>query len=500
MSGWQAIAAAARKPAQALSAALADPPASQQRLLTSILQANAQSEYGRLYGFSRIKTIDDFRNAVPVCTYADLAPSIARMAAGEPGVLTAAPVVAFEETGGSQSGGKLIALTAAGLAAYRAAILPWLHDLLARRPAIAAGTSYVAISPATRTPTDTPGGLPVGLASDAAYLGHDLAAAFASLLAVPPEVGHLADVEAWRVTTLAHLVSAPDLSFVSVWSPTFLLELIDALPGCADAVAERVDKSARDRLAKALSSAAVDTTLLWPRLDTISCWADGASQVYARRLGDACPHAALQAKGLMATEAAMTLPWGEGPGAVPALTSTVLEFVGENGQAYGAHQLKLGTTYRVLVTAHGGLYRYDMGDMVRCVGLEQAAPRLAFEGRATFVSDLVGEKLDEAFVARALSCLRVPAALRPRTAPKPHYELWVDAAAQPTPDEIGRVEEQLRHNPQYAYARRIGQLGPLVTVPRPGFRAEFHAQESRSGRRLGDLKPLAIIRSDQNRP
>lgn len=495
MSGWHSLLDAATAPARELAAALADPAACQQRLLQTILAANAQTHFGRRHGFARIRTIEDYRKAVPVRSYADHAAWIDRMAAGESDLLTAADVIAFEETSGSDAQAKLIALTAPGLAAYRAAILPWLHDLATRRPGITGGRSYVAISPATRQMKATTGGLSVGLMSDAAYLGDDLAAAFASLLAVPPEVARMEKFDEWQVRTLAHLVAADDLTFVSVWSPTFFLELIAALPRHADVVASRIEPHARHRLAKALKGSGVDTTWLWPRLDTISCWADGVSAVYARRLAETCPQAVLQAKGLMATEAAMTLPWGETPGCVPALASTVLEFATEDGEVRAAHELEKGACYRLIVTTHGGLYRYDMADVVRCIGFEHAAPRLVFEGRTACISDLVGEKLADVFVARVLSTLPRPAALHPRTGPKPHYELWIDDEKPPTQAIIAHVEEQLCRNPQYAYARRIGQLGPLVARGKPGFQADLNQDASRRGRRLGDLKPLAIIRS-----
>jgi hypothetical protein len=46
----------------------------------------------------------------------------------------------------------------------------------------------------------------------------------------PYVVGLVLDVAAWRFATLFHLLKAADLTFISVWSPTFLVVLMDALP------------------------------------------------------------------------------------------------------------------------------------------------------------------------------------------------------------------------------------------------------------------------------
>ena len=282
-------------------------------------------------------------------------------------------------------------------------------------------------------------------------------------------------------------------SFVSVWSPTFFLELLEALPGLSDSVAAGLTPKARSRLAGALAGPRLDTARLWPKLDTISCWTDASSRGFARQLQALCPQASIEPKGLLATEAAITLPWGASPGAVPALLSAFIEFIDAAGEARLAHELRLDARYRIVVTTAGGLYRYDMGDQVRCVGHEGQVARLVFEGRIALVSDMVGEKLDEAFVAQVLGELSAGAALVPRTEPKPHYELWLDAAGGDLRAAERQVDEGLRKNPQYAYARDIGQLGAVAAIAKPGFTARRNFKRANAGRRMGDLKSTALI-------
>ena len=83
-----------------LSAGLDDLSRHQQHVLADLLEFNGDTEFGRRHGFAAIRTLKDFRAAVPVQDYAAHAPLIERMAAGEPNLLTAdAPVVYFTSSG-----------------------------------------------------------------------------------------------------------------------------------------------------------------------------------------------------------------------------------------------------------------------------------------------------------------------------------------------------------------------------------------------------------------
>ena len=510
MTGWVAILDAAAAEYQGFGHACAQPRATQLALLRRIVHENTDSAFGRAHSFAEIDDLDSFRAAVPVRSYDELRPWVDRAAAGEPAVLTADPVVAFEETGGSTSGRKLIPYNAPALRAFRTAVLAWLADLARTRPCAVAGRVYAAVSPAGRAPRRTSGGIPIGLASEGAYLGPDLVAAFAAIQAVPPDVGGISDPDAWRFATLLHLLAAKDLCFVSVWSPTFLTGLIEALPPLAGSLVKALHDGTQSRGAvapnpsrarlveRAAARCPIDTALLWPRLDTISAWADGSSRTYARRLAAIFPTVHLQPKGLLATETPVTIPWAGSPCPAPALTSCVLEFITDAGDALLCDELRAGDVYRVVVTTPGGLFRYDLGDRVRCHDMAGGLARLAFVGRAGIGSDLVGEKLTEEFVAEVLGTLDCPACLLPCPLPTPHYELRVDTS---NPAHLASAREQvdvgLAANPQYAHARALGQLGALTVRGAPGLTDHLLAAALSRGRRAGDVKPAVLV-TDQS--
>ena len=492
LSGWQHILGAASSSFASFEAALQQPRQAQLALLRRIIDGNAGSAFGSAHGFAGLSGYADYAAAVPARSYEGFEPWIERAAAGEPGVLTTEPPVAFERTGGSTSGGKLIPCTAGLLDAFRAAVLPWLRTLFRCRPAIASGRAFVAVSPRMRELETTPGGHRIGLPSEAAYLGDDLAPAFAGILANGGAAASATTLEDWQVLTACDLVRAPDISLVSVWSPTFLGRLLEVLQQDADKVMDRLadDPEARSRLAAALRGGAIRTEILWPRLDTISCWADGPSRPIADQLASQFPQACLEPKGLLATESPITLPMGFSAGNVPAIHSAFLEFLEPGGQPCLADEISEGREYRILLTSRGGLYRYDIGDTVLCCGHHGETPLLRFVGRGSLVSDLVGEKLTDSFVSAALSDLPCAAMLVARMGNPPFYELWLDSTG---PVDGFSIERRLCANPQYSLARRLGQLGPPAVLPKQGFIHVLHTQRAKEGRRPGDLKAQALL-------
>lgn len=447
----------------------------QERRLESILARNAGCAYGRRFGFATIGDAAGYRARVPVATYDDLRPDIDRMAAGETRVLADDDVVAFEETGGSTGARKLVPYTRAGLEGFARALAAWLDDLACAFPAIASGRSYWAISPAARAPRTTSGGIPIGLPADAGYLGAELAPLVAETLAVPPQIGALTDLDRWRDRTCLALLACEDLALLSVWSPTFLTALIAHLAARGSDLAARLaqgsegigaDRARAELVAGVLASPRPDWRQLWPRLALVSCWDQAASRGYARALRDALPGVPLQGKGLIATEGVITIPLCGLSMPVLAVDSGFYEFRDARGRALLAGELSPGSEYEVLMTTESGLYRYATGDRVRVHGYVGEAPLLEFIGRGAHASDLCGEKLTEAFVAGALAPLGLRFALvAPAAASQLRYVLFVDAEEVSDEDSAAieaRAERSLCRNPQYAYARGLGQLAPLA--------------------------------------
>src|SRR5438045_3835272 len=109
--------------------ALRDVAGVQQRLLLRLLRRNADTEYGRRYGFATIRSVADYQARVPLSTYDDYRDAVERIGAGQSRVLTRDPVLMLEPTSGSTAPTKRIPYTASLRAEFQRAVAPWIADL-----------------------------------------------------------------------------------------------------------------------------------------------------------------------------------------------------------------------------------------------------------------------------------------------------------------------------------------------------------------------------------
>ena len=63
------------------------PEEAQRKVLSTLLEGYAQTEYGKTHGAEHIESLEDYRHAFPVVTYEDYKPLIQRVMAGETGLL-----------------------------------------------------------------------------------------------------------------------------------------------------------------------------------------------------------------------------------------------------------------------------------------------------------------------------------------------------------------------------------------------------------------------------
>jgi hypothetical protein len=503
--------------------ALMQPQAAQMQVLRRQLAAGRSSAYGRHYGLDAVEDYEAFRRRVPIVSYDDLAPWVRRIAGGESAVLTTDRVTRLVPTSGSTGGRKLIPFTAALQREFNAAIGPWMIDLALRHPEIVGGPAYWSVSPAIVVPPPEGVVVPVGFDDDAAYLGGMRQRIVDSAMAVPAWVREVTDPTLFRRVVLLHLLQCADLRLISVWHPSYLALLLDALPALWDSLLTDLDSgefagtrlpeslrarlvalpARRRRVAQLRRTSPNQIATIWPRLRVISCWGDGNAQFALDDLARRLPKASIQPKGLLSTEAFVTIPFGGGHPL--AVVSHFFEFIADTGEVLCAHELRVGLTYEVVVTTSGGLWRYRTADRVEVAGFIERTPSLRFLGRTGCVSDRCGEKLSEAFVAEALrravgsskNAIRF-ALLAPEeiSAAQWSYVLFVEGA--PPAELLPRLELALRENPHYAYCRDIGQLQPLRVVKVSANAYErFAAAETARGLKLGDIKPVALsLRSD----
>jgi hypothetical protein len=470
--------------------ALGDPERAQKRWLLDRLAADSDCIFGNEHGFHEIRSYQDFTRRVPLRTWDDYEPWVKRIQAGEPSVLGTERVTHLAPTSGSSGARKLIPFTASLHCGFSEAVGAWMTDLTRLEPGLLSGSAYWSISPLASDDANESGAVPVGFADDAEYLGGLRSWLVRQALAVPSETRHERDPETFWKRTMACLLERRDLRLISIWHPSFLDLLLEAAEKHWNEILHIIGGRRASELRR-IGLASPERW--WPRLRVISCWGEQAAEPGWRALRDRFPSVRVQPKGLLATEAAVTIPWRESH--VLAVNSHFFEFLDDAGETRLAHELETGSAYEVVVTNGGGLWRYRLGDLVECTGHIGRTPTLRFLGRAGNVIDLRGEKLSESFVAgvfaeiwpdesRPAACLRAVVD-DDGTA---RYELVVSV---PVSESVrNSMEALLCRNPHYALALRLRQLAPLRVVVDPG----AFALKADSGMiRLGDIKPRILV-------
>ncbi|MFI6689981.1 GH3 auxin-responsive promoter family protein [Streptomyces sp. NPDC050485] len=501
-----------------LRASFADAAGHQRRVLDDLLTFNAATQYGRKYGFDRVRTLDDYRKAVPIQTYPDLEPWIERAAAGERGVLSADQPKVFFTSSGSTGAHKKIPVTPRFMRTtffpfYYAAWAPLIehfpdvlntpgsvlnlkHDPPAAPPTTASGRPHVGASqvdfgtqfgeplsaePGTGAPWAT---LPVP-ATD----GEHLRKMYLRLrLAAEADVRCVVGINPAMVAALPYQLD--------LWWPRIVKDLRDGtLDGRPHGAPNPARAAELEHIAERFGT--VRPAHVWPHMRALFCWTTGLASLYLPRLREdfGAGVTALSAP-VAASEGPVGVALDRHPTAGSlVVTASVFEFadadddLGPDTATLGPHELEAERDYHVVFSHVGGLYRYAVGDVVRVVDHAHGVPRLAYAGRATR-SDHAGERLREAQVIRALrSALDATglevrnAACRP-VAPEGRPATYEFAVACPTPwsnDEatafLAHLDRALRgQSADYRTARAQGRLAApwLVRLDADAFLRDWH--------------------------
>lgn len=498
------VLAAARPARRRFEAALARPERAQDALLARLVDGMSRTGYGRSRGLRRGDGYAAFAAKLPVVDYDALSPWIEEQREKEAGALCPEPVLFYETSSGSSGPVKWIPYTASLRRSFGRAFLLWLGDLLRDGPRLETGRTWLSISQFAPRAERTARGVPVGLESDADYVGGWLGRMLRPFWTVPASARRLSDPLAFRDAVALRLLADADLEVASLWNPSMLTAFLEHMAARRDALLPGLPPERARRLQTLLSSGdaeRVDWRAVWPRLKLLSCWDQalaGPAAETARRL---LPGVLIQGKGHLATEAPVTIPLlGAGAGGfLPVLEEVFLEFEEPSGRVRRLHELSPGAEYALLVTQAGGLCRYRLGDRVRAGERLGATPRLTLLGRADPVCDLVGEKLHADFVAGVLRraapesrfavLVPVPAG-RGRAA---GYLLVADRSAGKPASLARSVDEALSDSPHFRSARLMGQLSAVEAVVRPDAREVVESYFVGRGRVWGALKPTPLI-------
>ncbi len=428
-----AIRMSSRASAARFEQATRDPVRTQTEKILALVRKNAQTEYGRRFGFDSVRTVEDFRTRVPVITYEDIKADMQRVVAGAKNVFTAEDPVLFAQTSGTTGDPKYVPVTPTCQGReHKDVMRTWMAHAQRAHPDIFEAQVVTLVSPAVEG--HTPSGVPFGATSGHMY--RNMPWIVKRAYSIPYEVFEIADYTA-KYYAIMRTAVEHDVRFLATANPSSILKLCEKANEFSEAIVRDVrdgtlshDVAVEPGIRRVLESRLRpnpataarleacrrrrDGDLLpgdyWPRLSLIGCWKGGTVGHYLEKFPawfdpDGRRPVPVRDWGYLSSEARGSVPLSdEGSQGVLTIASNFFEFVpvddleskAEDPSAWnflGVGDLEEGREYYIFVTTTGGLYRYDINDVVRVTGRYNATPQIVFVRKGRGMTNLTGEKV-----------------------------------------------------------------------------------------------------------
>ncbi len=493
-----------------LARAAADPRAAQERRLRAILDAAADTEVGRRYGFRDLAGLDEYRARVPLSTWDDVEPYVNRMLAGERGLIVAEDPYFYATTSGTTGRRKLIPVTSSFVEECRVTNKVLYRTTLQSLPQLLKGKRLSMRSPKTERLNEraVAGSITVALGGFGEEDG--------LLDAVPADVFFVDDFEAKYFLALRFALEQ-NVTVCSAVNPSTLLLFARALAERGDELALAlengvvgvdlkgiVDDARRERLESRASTDEEAAARIrksteahkrarmrdvFPQLAGLVCWKGGSAPWYLDKLKESYGDVPVLDYGYCASEGMFGAPLStEGAASVLLPHGHVVELLPVDATPAPSQprtvlldEAELGKRYFVVVTTGAGLYRYQMNDVVEIVGRFDNAPLAVFLHKGGAMASVTGEKLSESHVVNAMATATrgtgvspqgfVAAPVLPEGEASPYYLLAVDGDDV---DEAGLLalarafdEALRRENEEYDAKRKSLRLDAVVAARLP---------------------------------
>ena len=409
------------------------PEETQRQKLISIVKMNQNTEYGKRYGFASIETVSQYQRQVPVVKYVDIREDVEKVVAGNSNVLTKEMPVMFAQTSGTTGKPKYIPITPTCRGKQHSDVSKtWVYHAMSAHPQIGNARIVSLVSPAVEGYTES--GIPFGSTSGSIY--RDMPAIIRKAHAVPYDVFEIGDYQA-KYYAIMRLGLAQSVSLICTANPSSILKMCEK----ADEFSEDIIRDIRDgtiskdfeiapdirsNLEKTLKANPDRSRFLekikdkrngilkpadyWPELFLIGCWKGGTVGHYLEKFPqwfdpDAVRPIPVRDWGYLASEVRGSIPVSDqGSAGILTIATNFFEFVRsesvieepDNPSSWDfltTERLEDGKEYYIFVTTTGGLYRYDMNDIVRVDGLYNNTPQIVFVRKGKGMTNLTGEKL-----------------------------------------------------------------------------------------------------------
>ncbi|MBW4680000.1 MAG: GH3 auxin-responsive promoter family protein [Microcoleus vaginatus WJT46-NPBG5] len=409
----------------------------QEKCLRSVLLAHRDTELGQKYQLAEIKTIEQFRERIPILPYSSYEPLMERIARGEQNILTADPVVYLTLTSGSTGKKKLIPTTRKSQNIVRQATLTSMGFLIEALQSRKLQFGKLLVTNSVERWGRSEGGIDFGPAS-AGVLRMDNRL-YKQFFAHPYEALQVADSPARHYICLLFALRDPLMRGMVANFPMLILRTCNYLEKFADELIQDIEKgtissrlelepeiraqlkqqwSANPNRARQLreilkSEGKLTPKLAWPDISFVANARGGTSDFYFERFPTYFENTPIFGAVFSSAEGMFSIyPDVNTDGSVLAIESGFFEFIPEDQwdeehpKTLLATEVKAGQRYRILTTNYGGFYRYDIGDVIEVVGFYQTTPLIVFRYRRAGQISSTTEKTTEAHATQVMKALQ----------------------------------------------------------------------------------------------
>jgi hypothetical protein len=451
----------------------------QVRVLTQILNASQETEIGKKYKFSAIRSVEDFQKQLPISEWSDVETYSERMADGEAELLFPGKAKQFVLTSGTTgNSSKMVPESEIGSIAKQV-VSRFRRIQLFRnfpqfdRTGYVLPLSNIALFPPTKA------GIPVGFASGIA-LNSSMGEKQMIRMAYPMEVLLNKNTHSRDYLLLRFALQKPNVIIVvgnnaGRFSQLALLAskhsnaIIDDIENGTVEGAPEIDPHVLEKIMPLLTpdperaaelrqifetSGNLLPKAYWPNLQLMTFWLSASVGHYIK---DVKPlvyeKAVFFDAGYGSSEVRINIPSQPNNAAgTLSIYTAFYEFIPENGGTpLLAHQLEDGKLYELIVTTWSGLYRYNMKDMVKVEGFTGNTPNVVFQYKSGDILNIAEEKVPAILVnesirqvAPMLGVSPVQIQIYPNQDDRTYY-CYLEAAAAGSDFDAKKLSELAHH-------------------------------------------------------
>ena len=415
-----------------LVASAMSPAQTQLSLLKSILKKQENTDLGKHYEFSSIKSMDDYINRIPIHEFDDIGPFIDKqIKSNSKSILSEEPKI-YAKTSGTTNHSKFIPISKQTIDAYKRAQSIFSYKLHTEVPGIFSGKVLAIVSPAIEGYMSN--GIPYGSMSGMVY--QNMPKIVLAKYVLHPHIFNIENYDTKYKLIAALALYESNISCIATANPSTLVKIIEIVQSEIDKIIEFVDSGNISSLQLELSSEALKlfsnyrpnpkrakqllqlketSTLLfstlWPRLSAIVTWTCGNCSLYLPKIRSQLQdHQKIIEMGYLSSEfrGTITIDCMKNLG-VPTLEDNFFEFSPVtdwnegNKKTFLLHELQLGKQYYIIVTTANGLYRYFINDIIEVTGYFHKTPTIAFVQKGKGITNITGEKLYESQLISAFT-------------------------------------------------------------------------------------------------